>query len=147
QVPWFFTPSNLAGATSDLTRVATSDYGPGRSLIFRQPLKVCDESMLSTYGTMVFPITVSWTAPGTTSPQLEAPSVTIESMLAADSFPTQKATAILEYGSALQGASHDRLTHAFDVVSSALSAKPGDAELTEILGLIQKDPIYAGSIK
>lgn len=143
-VPWFFEVEDLSGAGTAGSVLASSDLGPGRSLIFRQTLRVCDESILPQTGTDFVPINVTWSTSPDTAPMSDTVGASIDELRQADSFPVNKASAILAYAEALRGASHERMVYAHTQVTTALSASPSlhDADLEEIQILIEQNPIY-----
>jgi hypothetical protein len=131
----------LGGGASDAGFV-TSQLGPGRSLVFRQVVVACNTGIVAASTSEDVTIKARWKSPGqtayTSAPDLKAPTA---QLFAADQPQIAKASAIVAYADALR----DPLRHARLHVAHDFASDPqlvGDADVAEILGLIESDPAF-----
>jgi Ca-activated chloride channel family protein len=130
---------------SPLSELAGPDFGPGRSMIFRQVLAVCGQP--STTDTIAFDLT--WTPRDAPTDGTGVVSASINPTLdelftAAKSAPVAKEEAIAAYAFALQALDPSQLKAAYALVIGAIALPElaSDADLAEIRDVIEKNPVF-----
>ncbi len=136
--PWFFTPhdeNDLHFATdSAVTTLPQYDIAYGQTLVFRQVLHPCAPAAPSVCKAD-FTVSAAWSG---SDPQ-KAPSFTLAvGDILTTSPRIAKASAVVAFADALRSQDPGHLEAAYELAS----AIDGDADMTEIAGLIQLHPLY-----
>jgi Ca-activated chloride channel family protein len=137
-LPWYFRATG-GEAHDPEAKDEPQHLAPGDALILSRVLEACDASLVDPFDTIT--VRAKWKTPLTLAEQQTEATTTVKALLDGPSPGLQKGKAILAYAEALRTPSQKALAKARTL---ALAADPSgtDADLAEIVSLIEKHPQY-----